>query len=186
MIVRFIIATAIIGCTALCATVSSYGSEAAGLSRPGVQEIVTPFVKRGEVIGLAVVAVRDGSPARITTYGESLKGSGRRPLSSTLFQIGSTTKTFTALLLATFLERRLVRFEDPVQKYMPAKIRLPMYHGKEISLLDLATHRSGLPRNPPMAKQQTRLSLDDMYNLLERVRLTREPGGQYEYSNWGF
>jgi len=148
--------------------------------------IVSPLAKRGEIVGLAAAVLARKNAAEFFTYGETVRGSGRRPSAATLFQIGSITKTFTGLLLAILAGRKLVRFEDPVQKFVPAGTRVPTYNGREISLLDLATHRSGLPRNPPMTRQQMRLSSGEMYGLLRQVRLTREPGSRYEYSNWGY
>jgi CubicO group peptidase (beta-lactamase class C family) len=102
-----------------------------------------------------------------------------------LFQIGSITKTFTGGLLALFVERGNVQFEDPLQKYVPQGIKIPTYNGRQIQLVDLATHTSGLPRNPPMGPRQRELSLDAMYKLLNGAKLASEPGRQYLYSSWG-
>ena len=115
-----------------------------------------------------------------------LKHSGQTPSPSTLFQIGSITKTFTSLLLAIFVERRLIQLDDPLQKYVPKGIKVPSYNDRQILLADLATHTSGLPRNAPMRSRQHELGLDDMYELLNRAKLTSQPGLRMEYSNWGY
>ena len=64
----------------------------------------------------------------------------------TVFEIGSITKVFTALLLQDMVERGEMKLDDPVQKYLPASVHMPTYKGKPITLLHLATHTSSLPK----------------------------------------
>src|SRR5688572_9974052 len=61
-------------------------------------------------VGLVVGIVRNGDTVFIP-YGETVRGTGQKPTSSTLFQIGSITKTFTAALLALSVDQGLVRFD---------------------------------------------------------------------------
>ncbi len=65
----------------------------------------------------------------------------------TVAEIGSLGKLFTAFLLADMVERGEVALNDPVQKYLPASVKVPSRGGKQILLVDLATHFSGLPRD---------------------------------------
>ena len=64
-----------------------------------------------------------------------------------IFEIGSITKVFTATLLAEMAREGLVALDDPVQKWLPEGVRMPS-RGRAITLEDLSTHRSGLPRLP--------------------------------------
>jgi CubicO group peptidase (beta-lactamase class C family) len=92
-----------------------------------------------------VVATRD---ARGKTRLYHAGSSGREGLvldGNTVFEIGSITKTFTAALLAEMVARGEVQLDDPVAKYLPSKVKMPERGGKQITLLDLATHSSGLP-----------------------------------------
>jgi CubicO group peptidase (beta-lactamase class C family) len=74
----------------------------------------------------------------------------KRPLNAdTIFEIGSVTKVFTSLLLADMAARGEVALTDPVEKYLPAGVKVPHRAGQAITLQDLATHTSGLPREPP-------------------------------------
>jgi CubicO group peptidase (beta-lactamase class C family) len=61
---------------------------------------------------------------------------GARP--DTRFEVGSVTKTFTALLLAEMAARKEVRYDDPVARYLPHGVP-----GPPITLMHLATHTSG-------------------------------------------
>ncbi|HTT60704.1 MAG TPA: serine hydrolase domain-containing protein [Bryobacteraceae bacterium] len=64
-----------------------------------------------------------------------------------LFEIGSITKTFTGLVLAQMVVEGKVRLDEPVRELLPAgTVAKPQ--GTEITLLDLITHHSGLPRMP--------------------------------------
>lgn len=149
-----------------------------------IDEIVSRHIKAGEVVGLEIGVIIKGGQPQTFDYGEVLKRSGQTPSPSTLFQIGSITKTFTGVVLALFVERGIVRLDDPLQKYVPSGIQVPSYNGRQIQLVDLATHTSGLPRNAPMRPRQHELSLDAMYKLLNEAKLGSEPGQQYLYSNW--
>ncbi len=72
-----------------------------------------------------------------------------RPLDAdSVFEIGSVTKVFTALLLAEMAARGEVALEDPVAKFLPGRVKMPAKGRKRITLLDLATYTSGLPRMP--------------------------------------
>jgi serine-type D-Ala-D-Ala carboxypeptidase/endopeptidase len=65
-----------------------------------------------------------------------------------VFEIGSITKVFTAILLADMADRGEVKLDDPVAMYLPADVRIPERSGRKITLLDLSTQSSGLPRMP--------------------------------------
>ena len=97
---------------------------------------------------------------------------------------------FTALLLADAVQRGEVALTDPVAKYLPATVKVPE-RGRAITLQDLATHTSGLPRLPTNMQPKDRrnpyadYSVEQMYAFLSGYQLTRDVGAQYEYSNLG-
>lgn len=117
---------------------------------------------------------------------------GAAPFSGrTLFEIGSVTKVFTGLLLADMARTGEVRLDDPADKYLPAGVMLPERNGRKITLLDLATQHSGLPRLPPNFTETdpgnpyADYSEQDLMAGLKQIQLTRDIGSQYEYSNLG-
>ncbi len=112
-----------------------------------------------------------------------------------VFDVGSITKLFTALLLADMASRGEVGLDDPVEQFLPAGVRAPKWRGKGITLLDLATHTSGLPRLPRNLLLRATLhgsdpyrgyAVEDLQRGLAAVRLRRAPGSAYRYSNFGF
>ena len=89
---------------------------------------------------------RTGPRASSTTgrrgRGRSRWGRGRCSRSA------PSTRRSRATVLADMVAKGEVALDDPVQKYLPASVRVPSRNGRQITLLDLATHRSGLPRLP--------------------------------------
>jgi serine-type D-Ala-D-Ala carboxypeptidase/endopeptidase len=113
-------------------------------------------------------------------YGSTAKG-GRQPVtSSTEYEIGSISKLFTGILLAEAVTAGDMQLSDPIQLYLPSGIQAPVYNNEPITLLDLATHRSGLPRDPGTD------DIAQLYNWLNDYALPRAPGAQYSYSNLGY
>ncbi len=115
-----------------------------------------------------------------------------RPLDEhTRFEVGSVTKTFTANLLAQAVLAGSVRLADPVAKYLPKSVHVPSRGGKQITLLNLATQHSGLPRMPSNIRDvdgpdpYAAYDVSDLYAFINGYALTRDPGSKYEYSNLG-
>jgi len=109
----------------------------------------------------------------------------------TVFEIGSVTKVFTSLLLADMVVRGEVALADPLDKYLPAGVKAPEWKGRKITLVDLATHTSGLPFFPsnflPVEDRAAygKYTVEQLYRFLSTYELPREPGAQWEYSNTG-
>jgi D-alanyl-D-alanine-carboxypeptidase/D-alanyl-D-alanine-endopeptidase len=138
----------------------------------------------------AVVGIVDGHGRRVVAYGKS---DADRPLDGdTEFEIGSITKVFTSLVLADMVGKGEVKLEDPIAKYLPPAVSAPQKDGKPITLVDLATHTSGLPRMPDnfapkdLANPYADYAYDQLWRFLASYQLTRDPGAQWEYSNLGF
>jgi D-alanyl-D-alanine-carboxypeptidase/D-alanyl-D-alanine-endopeptidase len=138
-----------------------------------------------------VVGVIEPAGRRVVAYGSLAKGDTRPLNGDTIFEIGSITKVFTSLLLADAVERHEVALTDPVAKFLPAKVKVPERGGRSITLQDLSTHTSGLPRLPTNlapkdpANPYADYSAEDLYTFLSGYQLTRDIGAQYEYSNLG-
>jgi D-alanyl-D-alanine-carboxypeptidase/D-alanyl-D-alanine-endopeptidase len=145
-----------------------------------------------ENLGAAlVVGVIDSKGRRVVAYG-SLAKDDKRPLNGdTVFEIGSMTKVFTSLVLMDMVRKGEVAVTDPVAKYLPETVKIPERNGKKITLQDLSTQSSGLPRMPSNFNPKDPMdpyadySVDQLYQFLSGYQLTRDIGAQYEYSNLG-
>lgn len=132
----------------------------------------------GIVIGVSQRGVR-----RVMTYGAA------RP--DSLFEIGSVTKTFAGLLLAKMATQGKVELREPVRELLPpGAVIAPT--GLEITLLDLATHQSGLPPMPdntgPSSERDsfTNYHASNLYDFIKRHGLSKPANPQFLYSNLGF
>ena len=142
----------------------------------------------GMVIGLV-----DERSSRVLAAGKLDNGTLQDVNGDTVFEIGSVTKTFTTLLLQDMVERDEVKLDDPVAKYLPESVKVPARDGKQITLLNLATHTAGLPRDPSNLTPTRGLpenafadyNVEKLYAFLSSFALDREHGSEFEYSNVG-
>ncbi|HEX6371035.1 MAG TPA: serine hydrolase [Longimicrobium sp.] len=155
-----------------------------------LQVMLDYLVKDGETPGIILGIVEADGSTRVLSAGSA--GAGARPLGPrTVFEIGSINKTFTGTILADMVARGEVALEDPVQKYMPQGVRVPSRNGRQITLLDLTTHRSGLPRlasNMAPAdptNPYADYTVEQLYAFLNSHELRRDIGSEFEYSNLG-
>ncbi|HEX8407240.1 MAG TPA: serine hydrolase, partial [Thermoanaerobaculia bacterium] len=132
-----------------------------------------------------VVGVIEPAGRRVVSYGKFAKDDDKRAVNGdTVFEIGSVTKVFTALLLADMAARGEVALSDPVSKYLPPDVKAP-----KVTLEQLATHTSGLPRLPSnMAPKEVDNPYADytaaqMYKFLSIAAPAPDP--KYDYSNLG-
>jgi D-alanyl-D-alanine-carboxypeptidase/D-alanyl-D-alanine-endopeptidase len=92
-----------------------------------------------------VFGVVDGDKSEVVAFGKLYDG--KAPDGETVYEIGSITKTFTATLLAQAVLSGRLMLDTPVAQLL-ADFKIPSGGDKEITLGDLATHHSGLPRMP--------------------------------------
>jgi len=138
-----------------------------------------------------VVGLVDEQGTHVLSYGKPDQNSTQTLDGDTVFEIGSVTKVFTATLLSDMVERGEVSLNDPISKFLPKSVKTPTMNGKEITLVDLSTQTSGLPRLPNnFAPKDPKnpyadYSVEQLYSFLAGYTLTREIGAKYEYSNLG-
>src|SRR5262245_52812676 len=143
-----------------------------------------------KVPGLVIGAVRNGETT-VAGYGKIRDGSNQAPDGKTLVRIGSITKAFTGAVLASMVADGTVRFTDPLQKRLGWDVKIPQKDGKEIRLIDLATHSSGLPReaertsSPPDNPFAT-ITKEALIKNLQGDPLLFAPSTGALYSNFAF
>ena len=159
-------------------------------SNEEVREVLRQRIDvEGRGVGIVVGLIEGRRERWVYNGGVSPGGPGVGP--RTTFVIGSVTKVFTDLLLADMVRKGEVKLDDPVAAYLPADVKVPAHGGRQITLLDLATHRSGLPRMPANfhpadpANPYADYTPEQMYEFLSGYELTRDIGSKMEYSNLG-
>jgi len=137
-----------------------------------------------------VLGIIDAEGSRVIAYGRA-RGKADAQENS-IMDLCSVSKLFTATLLADMVERGEVKLEDGIDKFLPPDWKTPSRNNRKITLLDLATHTSGLPtvpgNSPPRQDERpgyVDYSERQLREFLAGCELTREIGSEYEYSNLG-
>ncbi|MEM1224827.1 MAG: serine hydrolase [Planctomycetota bacterium] len=156
-------------------------------SREQLLAFVSPLVKNGYVDGVSV-GIRHREQTW-TLHCGTTGSSGEAPADDTIYEIGSISKVFTGLLLADAVTHRGLTLDQPA--HVDGIAELPRWKDQRIRWIDLATHRSGLPR---LANNMKGLQSDDPYARYDSTRasqflagyeLTQAPGAKVQYSNFG-
>jgi serine-type D-Ala-D-Ala carboxypeptidase/endopeptidase len=150
-----------------------------------------PFVNARNNMGLAVGVV-DGNNRHHFGFGRH-SIDGPEIDDRTLFEIGSITKVFTAILLADMHLRGRVDINDPVNRYLPREGRISDRDDSPVTLRHLATHSSGLPRLPrnmklwkiDVSNPYATYTVADLYAANASGPPKRAPGVSTAYSNYG-
>ena len=133
--------------------------------------------------GCIVVGLVDDHGPRVISCGDLDNGTDRQADGDTVFETESASYSFFLLLLQDMVERGSMQPDDPVEKYLPASVKMPTYHGKQITLRHLAKETSGLrpslgdAMNPERADAPfAGFTAEKLYALVSNYRLTAAPG----------
>jgi beta-lactamase class C len=150
---------------------------AATLSR-AVDATVKPLMAKEGIPGMAVGVVADGKP-HFFYYGVASKATNQPMSASTLFEIGSISKTFNATLASYAALRGFISLPDRVDKYVPPLQGTPF---GDVTLLNLATHTAGiLPLQVPDGIDND----GELLDYLRGWRSAQAPGTVRVYNNIG-
>ncbi|MEO8026615.1 MAG: serine hydrolase [Bryobacteraceae bacterium] len=176
---KFCVITALVALTAVAASTSE------------IEAILANRVDEGKKAVAIVVGTISPEGREIVARGTLTKGGSEKVNADSVFEIGSISKVFTALLLADMIERGEVTADTPVAKLLPDSVKVPERNGKQITLLDLSMQISGLPRMPTNFRPAdpenpfADYTAAKLYEFLNGYALTRDIGEKYEYSNLG-
>lgn len=193
-IARCVLAVSLVAVGAAVAAAPPEASTPTPAERAAIETCLQKMPPRVQV----AIALVKGDEVRL--LGAERTEMGTRPLDnrSAVFQIGSITKVFTAMLLAQQVARGTLRLEDPVARYLPFKLNVSGRDGVEMTLGQLASHTSGIAHHqPPDMTRHAWLhfhpneplrdydrSRFEAY-LKEDLELASTPGTKYFYSNIG-
>ena len=154
---------------------------------PALDKAIEDEAKKQSLRGIAIGVVIDGELAYAKGVGVVAIDAKAAPDADTVYRIGSITKSFTGLALLSLRDDGALQLDDPLAKWIPeaAGLVYPTSDSPRITLRQLATHTSGLPRMgafdfEAMPSQQV------VADSLKGFALDRAPGTQWNYSNLGF
>ena len=134
---------AALGCAALVALAPMVGAQE---PFPGLDAYVTKAMQAWKIPALGIAIVRNDSVIFTKGYGVRTVGTRAPVDDQTLFEIGSSSKAFTATAVAMLVSDGKMRFDDHVTDYLPTFRLYDPVASAELTIRDAMTHRSGLSR----------------------------------------
>jgi len=146
-------------------------------------------------VGLSIALIKDGKVIYSKGFGFKSLENGTPATPRTVYGIGSITKSFTALGIMQLVEKGMLDLQDPVEKYIPIKLR-PF--GEPVRIHHLLTHSSGIPSlGYAVAFVEGRLdggswlpaaTPDDVITFAQDAEkwAVTKPGERFFYSNEGY
>jgi CubicO group peptidase (beta-lactamase class C family) len=162
-----------------------FGADDAEIIQQLIEHKIT---EQNNALGVSV-AIIEKDKIKYFNFGLVNKQEKQKTTPKSLFEIGSISKTFTSMALSSMVNEGKVKLKDPVQKYLPAEVKLPTRNGQVITLESLANHTSGLPRLPNNMPFSDPLdpyadyTVEMMYEFLKSYELTQDIGEKVDYSN---
>ncbi|MEX0928887.1 MAG: serine hydrolase [Balneolales bacterium] len=162
------------------------GMDSGHLSR--VDDLIETAIKDKETPGAVLVVVRNGKIAYRKAYGMKQNHLENKKMeANTMFDLASITKPVaTATSLMILLDRGLITLNDPVSMYIPEFKPWKTENGsKEVRIMHLLTHSSGLPAYAPVSELTNRFgnpSPDSLLHYFSTVSRHSEPGSNFAYS----
>ncbi len=174
------VGTKVAALIAVLASPAITGAQQVFPSDSAVLSIIKQRVEEKRSAGIVVGILEPDGRTRIVAFGDP--GPGQPPLDgNSVFEIGSISKVFTSTVLAELVKEGKVKLDDPVQKYLPAGVHMPVRGDKVITLGNLSEQNSGLPRMPSNfhpannANPYADYSVQQMYDFISGYQLPRDP-----------
>ncbi|MDN5200679.1 serine hydrolase [Fulvivirgaceae bacterium BMA10] len=134
------------------------------------------------------IGIIDKKGPKFFNFGKTSK-EGQLVEEHTIYEIGSITKVFTAILLAQQVMGGTISLDEPVNSYLPSEVVMPVKGSDKITFGTLSDHTSGLPRMPNNftpanpGNPYVDYKVEQMYSFISSYEPTRKVGAKYEYSN---
>ncbi len=152
-----------------------------------VDAYVKSLLKQQHVPGAAIAVIRDGKVIKEVISGSANLQLGIPVARSTVFQLASVTKIFTAVALMRLEQDGKLRLDDPVSKYLSD---LPAAWST-VTLRELATHTSGLPDviadpNQPLSKVELDRTDEEALRYASTREIVAPPGSRFQYDQTNY
>ncbi|SDY17962.1 cyclic peptide export ABC transporter [Thermoactinomyces sp. DSM 45892] len=149
-----------------------------------VEKFINDQKEAGKIPGLAIVVTQGDKTIYQKGIGYADIDQQKKIEPDTLFEIGSTSKAFTAQALLQLEEKGLVRLEDPITQYIPWLTL--NYQGKpiQITVEQFLHHTSGVPFQTigQIPSSTSDDALEKTVRNLVGIELSHRPGEKFEYA----
>jgi len=157
----------------------------AQLSDAVIDKDVRATIDAWHVPGLSIAVVQNDKVIFLKGYGIKEVGKTQPVTADTLFEIGSTTKAFTATAMAMLADEKKLLWDDPVRNYVPGFHVSDPCTDALITLRDIASHRSGVARHDELWDDSD-LPRDELIRRIGAMKVWRPIRAGYQYNNLMF
>jgi CubicO group peptidase (beta-lactamase class C family) len=151
-------------------------------SLDGLDEFISQTMKDWKVPGLALAVIQGDKVTLLKGYGSRDLEKQLPVTPNTLFAIGSITKSFTVTALGMEMDEGKVDWDKPARDYLPT---FKMYNAdltEQLTIRDLITHRSGLPRHD-FVWYTSDFSREDIVSRLQYLEPSKPLRTTFQYNN---
>lgn len=178
-----------IGC-ALAVTFALIKTDGHALQAPPDYAAIDAYIQKQmrewHIPGAAVLIVQDDQMAHLQSFGQA---DSKNPVTpQTPFEIGSCTKSFTALAVMQLVEQGKLDLDTPVQQYIPWFRAADADASAQITIRHLLNQSSGLSQenSNKATTANTGLTLEEQVRAIQKQPLTARPAAVYQYSNLNY
>lgn len=137
-----------------------------------------------------LIGIIDHDRKYLLSIGQREHRSDGKPGINDLFEIGSLSKLFTSAITTRLVQEGRLDWNLPIERLLPPGCVHPAY--RQITLLDLVTHQSGLPKYPPFIGAFEGAAQDryanypksEICNALSQPELTSGKSPRYSHLNY--
>lgn len=154
-----------------------------------VDQYIKTQMQQEKIPGLSLVVIKDGKIIKSAGYGLANVELNVPATPSTVYQLGSVGKQFTAELILQLVEQGKLNLDDKISKYI--KNTPPSW--QNITIRQLLTHTSGIKEytsttvnGPSSVNQRLDYTNDQLVKLFESYPLDFKPGDKWSYSDTGY
>jgi CubicO group peptidase (beta-lactamase class C family) len=155
----------------------------------GVVPKMQEFVDKGEISGVVTLVATRDKVLHLAAVGKTDLATGRKMRTDDIFWIASMSKPITAVCIGILADEGKLKFDDPVEKYLPEFAELKITENghqvkpsRAITIRDVLTHTSGLPE---LNSREPHLTLEETSKQIAALPLSFLPGSRWSYSTAG-
>ncbi len=160
------------------------------LEKNQLKDLLEPIQQKYNLPALAGAIVTSKNLVAIGVVGVRKRGTDIPVTINDKWHLGSDTKAMTATLIGALVEQNKLAWETTIDEIFPDQAKTMQLELRKVTLLQLLSHRSGLPANLFWNLIQKTESIQDQRQAVVKIasnsKLLSKPGSKFIYSNLGY
>ena len=151
-----------------------------------IEAYARQVLQEWQIPGMALAITKDDQVIYAKGFGTKELGSNKPVDEHTSFQIGSISKSFTALLIAMLVDEGKVSWDDPVKTHLPDFEMYDPWVSNNLLIKDIMIHRTGLPAQSGTYIPCLGYEQEDLYKMFKLIKPSTSLRTSYDYNNITF